>query len=678
MNAVRRYEYVAGAAISLAFLTPLMVWGPFDTEETALGIFSSQVHYAHLLRGEWLYWFDDLGFGTPLPIGHRLDAHPAMALTAMLSLRAALSWLWALHAIVSTVYTLRLLALGGVRPPLRLVVTAFHSCSVVTACWFYMNDWATFVVGWTMLPVLLFYLRLAVTEPAGRSRRVALVTLALAFAFLVLNSHPGYVAPLAVALTIYALASAPRTAAMYGGFVAALLVCVAITGERLFYFATEAALFPAEAPRMSQDAYAIGDHLRALAVPLLDIDGQGRLRLPFVGAPLVLLAFLTVRRWRTADRHERACFVTFVACFGLSLVPPDRFAMYTAASGSWLFRDPMAFMALLLGGARLQRLADRPVRTAWVAVAALLAVQLTQQGAVLRSGWREYSGRRPSAQFVRAAAGTNLPEVIARHAARYGRRIYLSPRAQADARGALSPAGVRVVTDLALAGLHPITAWFKGVSMDALYPSLALMHGFIRGEADVIANAPLLDVLGIGLVLREEGEGPVPPGLAPLERLPVETTQGPVVLQLLGNPDAWPDGVVLAEDAASVHLPQRPACPNDRVLCRDFTPLAGRRLDRAVIVDTSNGTVTGSVAPSDRPQVVFLSMLYRPEWRAQSPAGPLRVDRLAGAFVGVTVPAGVSRFELVFRPTWRIGLQWVSLLTALGAMGYLGWQRWRR
>src|SRR6185503_4906468 len=171
--------------------------------------------------------------------------------------------------------------------------------------------------------------------------------------------------------------------------------------------------------------------------------------------------------------------------------------------------------------------------------------------------------------------------------------------------------------------------------------SPALMHGFIGGEADVIANAPLLDVLGIGLVLREEDEGPAPPGLVTLERLPVKTVDGPVVLQLLANPDAWEDAVAMSEDARAVALPPRPTCPNERVLCRDFTPLARRRLDRAVTVDSSNGVITGTVAPSDAAQMVFLSTLYRPEWNAHSTAGPLRVDQVAGAFIGVTLPPGV-------------------------------------
>ncbi len=65
-----RREYIIGIALGLVFLTPLLIWGGYDTEETALGIFSSQVHYRNLAQGRWLFWLNDLGFGTPMPIGH--------------------------------------------------------------------------------------------------------------------------------------------------------------------------------------------------------------------------------------------------------------------------------------------------------------------------------------------------------------------------------------------------------------------------------------------------------------------------------------------------------------------------------------------------------------------------------------------------------------------------------
>lgn len=189
---VSRREFVAGLVIGLLFLVPLLIYGPFDAEEGALGVFSSQVHYQRLLRGEWLFWLDDLGFGTPMPIGHRLDAHPVFALAAVASLRVALSASWLAHVAVMVVYFLRLAAKTGIRAPLRLILLACYVWSASSVCWFYQNDWVTVVIGWTLYPALVFHLRDAALGEAAARPWTTAARLALLVGFLVLNSHPGY------------------------------------------------------------------------------------------------------------------------------------------------------------------------------------------------------------------------------------------------------------------------------------------------------------------------------------------------------------------------------------------------------------------------------------------------------------------------------------------------------
>jgi hypothetical protein len=41
-ESVRRSEYLAGLAIGVLFLVPLLMYGPFEEEETELGIFASR------------------------------------------------------------------------------------------------------------------------------------------------------------------------------------------------------------------------------------------------------------------------------------------------------------------------------------------------------------------------------------------------------------------------------------------------------------------------------------------------------------------------------------------------------------------------------------------------------------------------------------------------------------
>ena len=675
MNGVRRYEYAIGLGLGALFLVPLVLFGSRDTEETALGIFSSQVHYAHLLRGEWLYWFNDLGFGTPMPIGHRLDAHPAFAVSGVASLRVALAAMWAFQVAIAVIYMLRLMALGGVRHPVRLWLLVLYLFSVESLCWFYMTDWVTFVIGWTSLPALLFYLRQALDTEASGVRWPAFAKLALAFAFVVLNSHPGYVAPLATALTIFAFAARSQRVSTYGWLCLAAVACVAITSERLYYFATEAGFFPAAMTRYSQDSYKAEDYFRAFALPVAALPTAASLRFPFIGVVLGLAALSSPLLWRTSNRFDRAHAVVFVASLGLSLLPPEQFAVYTAASGSWLFRDPMFLFGILAAGPVLQRAMDAP--HAWLRKLALglLVLQSFQQWQAIRPAVVQYFGNRHSGQFA-APGPLDLVKTIDRHTPSYGKRIYLSLRAQRLARGQLTDLGIFVVTDLALRGLNPVNAWFKTVSMDRLYPSMWFMHGYIEGQRTVIENGPLLDALGIGLVLTEETAG-VPAGLVVLERLEVDTPDGPTALLLLGNPDAWPHAVVLSTDAGQLRLPHRPDCYHLRALCHDFSPLVATRQTATAAVITEHGRYEVRVPASATSRLLFLSTTYRPEWEARSAAGTLPVDPVGDAFIGVTVPPGVETVELRFRPVWRIRLTWFSILAAVAIGAALGVRTWR-
>jgi len=403
------------------------------------------------------------------------------------------------------------------------------------------------------------------------------------------------------------------------------------------------------------------------------------MRLPFIGVALALAAGASVLWRRKNDPHANACTVVFVATLVLSLIPPHVFSLYTASSGSWLFRDPMFFFALLAGGLVLQRGLDHPRAALRRLAVLLLVVQVCQQTATLWPGAMQYYSRMESAQFYdRQQEPFGVIQALNRHVEAHGRRVYLSDRAQRLSRSRLLRYGIHVVTDLSLQGFSPITAWFKVVSMDRLYPSIGFMHGHIGGQQDVIENGTLLDVLGIGLVLTTEAEGPVPEGLVVLERIPVDTSDGQFVLLLLGNPDAWPQAVVLSSDVRTMALPQRPGCPNDRALCRDYSGLAASRVSTVTSMTAEDGRYSVRVPPADGERVLFLSVPYRSEWRATSAGVDLRTAPVGDAFLGVTVSADTQEVDLVFTPTWRIRLTGLSGLTTLSMILFLGVTSWRR
>jgi uncharacterized membrane protein YfhO len=59
--------------------------------------------------------------------------------------------------------------------------------------------------------------------------------------------------------------------------------------------------------------------------------------------------------------------------------------------------------------------------------------------------------------------------------------------------------------------------------------------------------------------------------------------------------------------------------------------------------------------------------MYRPEWRAAAGTRPLTIHAIANAFLGVTVPAGITDVTVEFTPGIQIALTWFSNFVLLGS-----------
>jgi hypothetical protein len=308
----------------------------------------------------------------------------------------------------------------------------------------------------------------------------------------------------------------------------------------------------------------------------------------------------------------------------------------------------------------------------------LVVVQVLQQSATVFVGYREYADHRGFLEFYRHQGhAVGLGQTLVGSAKTFGPRLYLSGRVQGLMRGALTRYGIHFPTDLVFLGLNPIDVWFKSVSMDRLYPSWALMNGGISGERDVIENASLLDALGVNMVLTTEAEGPIPPGLVPLQRIHVATIGQQHDLVLLGNRSAWPTAVLMDPASLNLVLAQRAGCPNSAALCKDYRAFVDLRIPGDVRMTAQDGRYTIRFPPADSERVLFISAVYRPEWQAVSSAGALRIDPLAGAFIGVTVPPHIEEVDLAFVPRTRIVLTWFSTLTMVLLIAALVVMTWR-
>jgi hypothetical protein len=661
-------ELAAGAVLSVLFLVPLLLYGPFEDEIVQATIMPNQMFYRALFRGEWLYWLNDLGFGSPMPLGDPLLFHPVFApLAAFASLRVTLSAVWIAHSVLMAVYFLRLLAVSGVAAPaLRLVFLVLYFLSVQFALYFYASDWVQMAITWSLYPVLVFQTRSALMGGAqARFWRTA-AGLGLLFGFWVINAHPGYIIPLTLVLAAYVLAAAPFDRRVYLCLAAGAVLCAAIVAPRIYQLLYEVRLFPPGGGM--REGGLPSSYLGAILWPWADVVG----RAPFIGFGVaVAVAAACCSRASVRDAHLRGCLAALAAAIAFNLVPAALLQTLLPAVGAYLFRDGITFFGLLVAAHAFQR-GIRSTRPLVQAAALLLVlVQSVQQAALVLPNFVDVTARGDRLLFYRYQdRPSGLARVLVDSAARYGSRVYLSPAVDRRMRMGFSADGIHFSSDLVLHGLNPVNGWFKNVSMAALYPPVLLMESTIGGEVDVIRNQPLLDVLGIDLVLSTERETGVPPGLIVAERPRVRAAEMQDLV-LLANPTAWPRAVLLPPDTATLQLPRRDTCEHSAGLCRDFAPLARTRLDGDVTLDVGAGRYAARVAPAADERLMFFSTLYRPEWEARAGDTRLQVRPVADAFLGVLVPPGVSEISVAYRPRVQIALTWIGNAVFFGLVGLL-------
>ncbi len=659
-------ELAIGGAMGILFLIPLLPYGPYELEDVQHTILPNQVFYTELFHGRWIYWLNNLGFGAPMPLGIPLMFHPVFApLIAFTSLRVTMTTVWLVQMAVMVFYFLRLAAATDIRlPGLRLVLTAFLVASAPSIFYFYQTDWIEYVVAWTLYPVLVFYLRAAIMgEASERFWRTAL-RLGLLFGFWVINAHPAFVITSVLAMTVYVVVAAPPERRVYLCLGTAAALCLAIASSRIYTLLRELRLFPVT----SEDRGAVGvtSYLGALVWPLASNGG----RAPFIGFGIGTAAIVALGSFaRSMDAHLRGCIAAFFVSAVFNVIPSTTWSSILPGMAPFTFRDPTLFFGLLAGGHVLQRALQNRESAYRYAAGILLLLQAMQQWFLLAAPTLDQPRQRADKlQFYRYQGHpVGLGRVLVDEARRFGPRIYLSRDVDKVMQGNLSSDGIHLSSDLVLLGLNPVNGWFKSVSVAAMQPPMALMESFITGDANVIGNRALLEVLGINMVLTTEHETGVPAGLQVIARPHVHDERLSDVV-LLANADAWPKAVLLRNNAYDVALPIHPGCAHTGAMCRDYAPLLPLRLDGDVDLQTFNGKYLAHVPRSDQERLLFISAMYRPEWSAETATASLPVHPVAGAFLGVTVPPGVTDIAIVFTPRVQIALTWFSNLVLFGTL----------
>lgn len=703
---------VVSLLFGFLFLLSLLIYGPVDIEEYQQGIFSTKLHFTGLLSGYIPFWEFDMGFGTPLPIVHRFDLHPILSFLPLMSVRAALTLFWTAQLMVGLVFLAKLMDMFEVKGGARPLATVSYLFSSANTQWFYSDDWPTFVVGWTLLPALIYasarLIGASERREACEERQALTLGLALLIGFMVLNSHSGYLAVLFLCTAIFVLCHGRIVWRSFPWFAAAAALAIPMCGERLYTYIHEASLFPASFLRadvvqgpFSADRW-LESFLRPFSHATLEwlllrgqwpgwenlLDFPMTTRMPFLG--VVLLGWALCGSFlRVAGRLKQwiplPLAMAFLASLGMMFLPSSAFG--NVASGIWFFRDPMTLFAVLIGAIAVSRTFSSSGRRYRKVIWALVFVQTAQ--VVLGTLGAHHAVAKVAAQpgvslyFYAGKPGERLlvPWLRAHISEAGGNRLVPTTKVHDAIGRRLAAHGVVTQSTLTLGGIDVVTGWFKGVTMDNFFPSRFFMHGFIGPQPQLLADLETLRVMGINMVLAFTDEA-VAPGLRPIATFVSDVAspreeENPSTLVLYRVPGAWPQATLMNPAILQVHPPRKPECPHDGLLCRDLTDFSRYRLqETATSIRQHNGLVV-SMPPEKTERLLFLNIAYRPEWRASSGNHGLDLAQIGNAFLGVRVPLGVETVTLTYEPPIRIALQWLSWVSSVGLCCLFAWSKWR-
>ena len=669
--------------IALISLLPLLIRGPLDQEEYDLGIFSGRFAFESLWEGSFGLWLPELGFGTPMPIGQSFGSYFPFAFLSIFGISLWFCAFWLAQLWLGTYFMFRLCLRLGMEHRVVIVAAISFALSMPTMNYGMTDEWPSDFFTWTMYPVATFLLSDLLLSDGSDRLANKIPLLSFVVGFWLAKSHPGHISLLLIPLGIYLLVLMPwRNTQILFSLSITCLISILISLDTYAFLFTEASLFPPELVRSAQAGYAPITYLWTLLYPLtapidqifiFDIRnylGNRFSRGPFFGAPFMMLAIGSTL-WVALDRKKirAAIGLAFLASFLLSIATTQLSIIF---SGGWLARDPLILFGILAAG----MLATEMLKTTspwkkclvnFLLLAQIVHILLAFIPFVAHNGFH-FESFKISESYVNRThyAGEDDPSELKSwltdNGNRLGQRFLLSNQVQEEMRHDWIDEGIYGYTTLIRLGLPTVTGWFKNVSMDSIYPSPYLMHGKINGDSFVINNRSFLDVAGIRWILVGGNEVQTLSKDSELRTSSIFNASNGKSLALLENPDAWPLAVFIDPRLIAIdNFPRAPGCPLEGIACANLQHIKEARQAGDVKAHMTHERITLNFLPSSRPRQIFMTVFSHDGWTARVVGRELPINKVGGAFMSISVPAGIGEIELTYGSTWRLATMIISI-----------------
>jgi hypothetical protein len=626
-----------------------------DEEEFRFAIVTSWLHSQSLLHGDYGFWTPLLGLGIPQPLTPNFWLHPLLPLLPWLGPVMWVRVLLLTHTLLGAAGMWQLTKTLVLQPITRAVCVVTFVLAAPVCNYLFTDFWPSHYVVWTSMPWVLV---LVWRTLDGDRAKVPLRSLALGLSagLVMANTNPGHILVYITLLLAVALTNLRRLVARWRWIALAMLIAGAIASPNIAQLTHERRMFD---PNLGVDTLRNPLTLSSLRTVFfspwsLPEWPWGRVpsevaRTLFFGGPFAALSIVGClacarRRPELVLTLVTAAFMLFTSVLWLPF-----------ASARFHFRDPLTLAAIPLAGLAADRLLSLPrVRAPAIALLGLqIVVAALTAGSFLRGTMGDDAR---AAMWFRGASGARetVDRLLALMPLRG--RVIFSADVDHDVfeKGNLQEGlGMNA---LAFRGIPVVNGWFKGASTAPIWPDERMYYARISPPPSLIESDAALDALGVRYVVANDDEA-VGSSLRRRGSVPKRIRGAFVVYE---TNDAWPSAFLLDADSERLELPVRNNCGNDRLLCRDFTPLAAHRVGNVSMVDVEDGRVDVELADAAEPRLLVVSQMFREEWVATGGDDRVTTIPAFGALLAVRVPPHVTSIHLRYRPI-------ALILTTVGA-----------
>lgn len=524
--------------ISLIFLSSMLKYGPVDLENYNCGtIFSALIRAQHLLKGQFLLWYDGIGFGTPFPITPLIELHPFFILSLFLSMKIVRLLFWIIHLSAGSFFFMKLCRLLSLSRLMSIISGFLYVFSLPTINYAITDDFVSPFVGWTMFPIIVFFIYNFFLQNK-RKFNYLIFLLPVIFAFTIYNAPTvlnSWIILFFCILLIFLYH--PKKYKFKQLLTVFILTCI-LVAPRYYYILNESRFFPGDLAFRAGDPFTFKYLLSNEFIPFnIDlfrsiannsfpswwsnaIDSlkyHDAARTSFTGFVYFILAFTGVAiLWRylrgkseqILDAVKASAVLGFLLSLIFSLLPKS---FFLNTIHPWQFRDQTIFFGIIVAGIQLQRLKVGIFKNYKIIIPLLIIIQITHVLAYTKYLVFNYPSEMHKWNYFKSPQkDSRLLNWFMYYKQANKKRILLSPRIEYEfenPKKELISEGFYAMSDLNLhAGLNPVNGIFKGVSMDRICPSSEFSAGLIKSNYDLLKNSALLDIAGINFILMHESE----------------------------------------------------------------------------------------------------------------------------------------------------------------------------